>query len=99
MYQGGSDHFLGPREDIPLGDVAWGCDMEGEVAAITDDVPMGTRATDAAGHIRLLMLVNDVSRGGLIPAEMAKAFGFVQSNTVSAFSHVAVTSSEEQRVG
>ncbi|MBA4164683.1 MAG: 2-keto-4-pentenoate hydratase [Erythrobacter sp.] len=94
MYQGGSDHFLNPREDIPLGDVAWGCDMEGEVAAITDDVPMGTSAADAAGHIRLLMLVNDVSLRGLIPGELAKGFGFFQSKPASAFSPVAVTPDE-----
>src|SRR3990167_734994 len=94
MYQGGSDHFLSPREDIPLGDVAWGCDMEGEVAAITDDVPMGTSAADAAGHIRLLMLVNDVLLRGPIPRERAKGFGFFQSKPASAFSPVAVTPDE-----
>src|SRR3546814_3240844 len=65
--------------------------MEGEVAAITDDVPMGTCATDAAGYIRLLMLVNDVSLRGLIPGELAKGFGFFQSKPASAFSPVAVT--------
>ena len=78
MYQGGSDSFLAPREDIPLGDTAWGCDMEGEVAVITDDVPMGVSAEDAAGHIKLVMLVNDVSLRGLIPGELAKGFGFFQ---------------------
>jgi fumarylacetoacetate (FAA) hydrolase len=54
MYQGGSDSFLPPRADIPLGDVAWGCDMEGEVAAITDDVPMGVSDEEAASHIKLV---------------------------------------------
>ena len=94
MYQGGSDTFLAPREDIPLGDVKWGCDMEGEVAVITDDVPMGVSDTDAAGHIKLVMLVNDVSLRGLIPGELAKGFGFFQSKPSSAFSPVAVTPDE-----
>ena len=94
MYQGGSDAFLPPRADIPLGDVAWGCDMEGEVACITDDVPMGTSPEDAAGHIKLLMLVNDVSLRGLIPGELEKGFGFFQSKPASAFSPVAVTPDE-----
>ena len=94
MYQGGSDSFLAPREDIPLGDVAWGCDMEGEIAVITDDVPMGVSAEDAAGHIKLVMLVNDVSLRGLIPGELSKGFGFFQSKPASAFSPVAVTPDE-----
>ena len=94
MYQGGSDGFLAPRQDIPLGDVAWGCDMEGEIACITDDVPMGVSKEDAAGHIKLLMLVNDVSLRGLIPGELAKGFGFFQSKPASAFSPVAVTPDE-----
>ena len=94
MYQGGSDTFLPPRADIPLGDPAWGCDMEGEVAVITDDVPMGVSAVDAAGHIKLVMLVNDVSLRGLIPGELAKGFGFFQSKPSSAFSPVAVTPDE-----
>ncbi len=94
MYQGGSDTFLAPRDDIPLGDTAWGCDMEGEVAVITDDVPMGVSAEDAADHIKLIMLVNDVSLRGLIPGELAKGFGFFQSKPSSAFSPVAVTPDE-----
>ncbi|MEL6877536.1 MAG: fumarylacetoacetate hydrolase family protein [Pseudomonadota bacterium] len=94
MYQGGSDTFLPPRADIPLGDVAWGCDMEGEVAVITDDVPMGVSSEDAADHIKLVMLVNDVSLRGLIPGELAKGFGFFQSKPSSAFSPVAVTPDE-----
>ena len=94
MYQGGSDNFLPPRADIPLGDPAWGCDMEGEIAVITDDVPMGVSTDDAAGHIKLLMLVNDVSLRGLIPAELGKGFGFFQSKPSSAFSPVAVTPDE-----
>lgn len=94
MYQGGSDAFLRPRQDIPLGDPAWGCDMEGEIACITDDVPMGVSAEEAASHIKLLMLVNDVSLRGLIPAELEKGFGFFQSKPASAFSPVAVTPDE-----
>ena len=94
MYQGGSDTFLPPRANIPLGDVAWGCDMEGEVACITDDVPMGVSAEKAAEHVKLLMLVNDVSLRGLIPSELAKGFGFFQSKPSSAFSPVAVTPDE-----
>ncbi len=94
MYQGGSDNFLPPRGEIPLGDPAWGCDMEGEVAVITDDVPMGVSVEDAAGHIKLVMLVNDVSLRGLIPGELAKGFGFFQSKPSSAFSPVAVTPDE-----
>jgi fumarylacetoacetate (FAA) hydrolase len=91
MYQGGSDAFLAPRDPIPLGDVAWGCDMEGEIAVVTDDVPMGVSAADALDHIKLIMLVNDVSLRGLIPGELAKGFGFFQSKPPSAFSPVAVT--------
>ena len=94
MYQGGSDKFLPPRADIPLGDPAWGCDMEGEIAVITDDVPMGVSAEEAAGHIKLVMLCNDVSLRGLIPGELAKGFGFFQSKPSSAFSPVAVTPDE-----
>ena len=94
MYQGGSDDFLAPRDDIPLKDTAWGCDMEGEVACITDDVPMGISAEDAAAHIKLVMLVNDVSLRGLIPGELAKGFGFFQSKPATAFSPVAVTPDE-----
>jgi len=94
MYQGGSDGFLAPRDPIPLGDQAWGCDMEGEIACITDDVPMGASAEDAASHIKLVMLVNDVSLRGLIPGELAKGFGFFHSKPASAFSPVAVTPDE-----
>lgn len=94
IYQGGSDGFLAPRQDIPLRDPTWGMDMEGEIACITDDVPMGVSKEDAAGHIKLLMLVNDVSLRGLIPGELAKGFGFFQSKPASAFSPVAVTPDE-----
>jgi len=94
MYQGGSDAFLAPRDNIPLGDPKWGCDMEGEVAVITDDVPAGVNADDAADHIKLIMLCNDVSLRGLIPGELAKGFGFFQSKPPSAFSPVCVTPDE-----
>ena len=94
MYQGGSDAFLGPREDIVLESEAWGIDFEGEVAVITDDVPMGVDADHAEKHIKLLMLVNDVSLRNLIPGELAKNFGFFQSKPASAFSPAAVTPDE-----
>ncbi len=94
MYQGGSDSFLAPRDDVPIADEAWGIDFEAEIAVITDDVPMGVSADDAAGHIQLIMLVNDVSLRNLIPGELAKGFGFFQSKPSSAFSPVAVTPEE-----
>jgi len=94
MYQGGSDDFIGPTDDIVLASEEWGIDFEAEVAVVTDDVPMGTRADEALGHIKLLMLVNDVSLRNLIPAELAKGFGFFQSKPASAFSPVAVTPDE-----
>jgi fumarylacetoacetate (FAA) hydrolase len=94
IYQGGSDAFLGPRDAIRLADEAWGIDFEAEVAVITDDVPMGVTAAAAAKHIQLVMLVNDVSLRNLVPAELAKGFGFFQSKPSSAFSPVAVTPDE-----
>ena len=94
MYQGGSDGFIGPRDPIVAANEAWGIDFEGEVAVITDDVPMSCAAGDAEKHIKLLMLVNDVSLRNLIPAELAKNFGFFQSKPASAFSPVAVTPDE-----
>lgn len=94
MYQGGSDGFLAPTQDIPLGDPAWGLDFEAEVAIITDDVEQGCAEESAHQHIRLIMLVNDVSLRGLIPNELAKGFGFFQSKPASAFSPVAVTPDE-----
>jgi len=94
MYQGGSDSFLGPRDNIPVAELAWGIDFEAEVAVITDDVPMGVAAADALAHIQLIMLVNDVSLRGLIPGELAKGFGFFQSKPSSAFSPVAITPDE-----
>ena len=94
MYQGGSDGFLGPCDPIRLGDERWGGDFEGEVAVITDDVPMGISSADSARHIKLLMLVNDISLRKLIPAELGKNFGFLHGKPASAFSPVAVTPDE-----
>ena len=91
MYQGGSDGFLAPRDPIPLADEAWGCDLEAEVAVITGDVPQGVSPAEALDHVRLVLLVNDVSLRNLIPDELAKSFGFFQSKPASAFSPVAVT--------
>ena len=94
MYQGGSDSFIGPRDNIPMADEAWGIDFEAEIVVVTDDVPMGVSPEDALDHIQLIMLVNDVSLRGLIPGELAKGFGFFQSKPSSAFSPVAVTPDE-----
>jgi fumarylacetoacetate (FAA) hydrolase len=94
MYQGGSDSFIGPRDPIPLADEAYGADMEAEIAVIVDDVPTGASVDQARDAIRLIMLVNDVSLRGLIPAELAKGFGFFQSKPSSAFSPVTVTPDE-----
>ncbi|MFQ3346152.1 MAG: fumarylacetoacetate (FAA) hydrolase [Porticoccaceae bacterium] len=91
IYQGGSDTFLGPTEDIAMADEAWGIDFEAEVAVVVDDVPMGINQQDALQHIKLVMLVNDVSLRNLIPGELAKGFGFYQAKPSSAFSPVAVT--------
>jgi fumarylacetoacetate (FAA) hydrolase len=94
MYQGGSDSFVGPRDPVRALSVDWGIDLEAEVAVITGDVKMGCSVADAAKSVRLLMLVNDVSLRNLIPAELAKGFGFFQSKPASAFSPVAVTPDE-----
>lgn len=94
MYQGGSDSFIGPRDDIPVASEEFGIDFESEVAVITSDVPMGASPEQAQEHIKLLMLVNDVSLRNLIPGELAKGFGFFGSKPSSAFSPVAVTPDE-----
>jgi fumarylacetoacetate (FAA) hydrolase len=94
MYQGGADAFIPPHSPIRLADEAWGIDLEAELAVITDDVPMGATAAQAAERIQLLMLVNDVSLRNLIPGELAKGFGFYQSKPSSSFSPVAVTPDE-----
>ncbi len=94
MYQGGSDHFLGPNDNIPIENVEWGVDFEAELAVITTDVAMGVTPEQAMKKICLFMLVNDVSLRNLIPAEINKGFGFLQSKPSSAFSPVAVTPDE-----
>ncbi|MEE4243876.1 MAG: fumarylacetoacetate hydrolase family protein [Kangiellaceae bacterium] len=94
MYQGGSDAFLGPRDDIEMASEEYGIDMESEVAVVVDDVPMACTKDQARSAIRLFMLVNDVSLRNLIPGELAKGFGFFQSKPSSAFSPVAITPDE-----
>lgn len=94
MYQGGSDDFIGPCDDITGLSETDGIDFEAEVAVVTDDVPMGVSKNDAHSYIRLLMLVNDISLRGLIPEELAKGFGFYQSKPANSFSPVAVTVDE-----
>ena len=94
MYQGGSDSFIGPCDPILAETEDWGIDLEGEVAVITGDVPIGIAAEQAASRIRLVMLANDVSLRNLIPAELSKGFGFFQSKPASSFSPVAVTPDE-----
>ena len=94
VYQGGSDDFLPPCADAPFASEDHGIDLEAEVAVVTGDVPMGTTAAGARHHVRLLMLVNDWSLRNLIPAELAKGFGFYQSKPATAFSPVAVTPDE-----
>jgi fumarylacetoacetate (FAA) hydrolase len=94
MYQGCSDSFLAPMDPVRLASEEWGIDFESEVAVITDDVPMGVSADKALQHIKLIMLVNDVSLRGLIPQELGKGFGFLVSKPASAFSPIAVTPEE-----
>lgn len=94
MYQGGSDSFLGPNDDILIPDEAFGIDYEAEVAVVVDDVPMGVSVDEAHQHIKLIMLVNDVSLRNLITEELAKGFGFLQSKPSSAFSPFALTPDE-----
>jgi len=94
MYQGSSDDFIGPNNPIYAADESWGIDFEAEVAIITDDVPTGIPVEQADAHIKLIMLVNDVSLRHLIPAELAKGFGFLHGKPSSAFSPVAVTPDE-----
>lgn len=94
VYQGGSDDFLGPCADVPVPSEEFGIDLEGEVAIVADDVPMGTKTAAALEHIKLVMLANDWSLRNLIPGELAKGFGFYQSKPATAFSPVAVTPDE-----
>ena len=94
IYQGGSGDMLGPRDPIELRDPAVGLDYESEVAVVLGDVPLGTRAADAAHHVRLVMLANDCTLRNLVPDELAKGFGFFQSKPATAFSPFAVTPDE-----
>ena len=94
MYQGASDHFLAPTEDIPASSEEWGIDYEGEIAVVTTAVPYGATPEIAGTCIALVMLCNDVSLRNLIPPELSKGFGFVQSKPASAFAPVAVTLDE-----
>ena len=94
MYQGGSDDFLGPCDDAPFASTDWGIDFEAEVAAVTGDVANGATPEQALEGIRLVMLANDWSLRNLVPAELAKGFGFFQSKPATAFSPVAVTPDE-----
>ena len=94
MYQGGSDDFLGPRDDVAVPSQDYGIDFEAEVAVVTGDVPMLATPEQALDGIRLLMIANDVSLRNLIPAELAKGFGFFQSKPATAFGPVAITLDE-----
>jgi len=94
VYQGGSGVLLGPRDPIPLADPAWGLDFESEVCVVLGDTPQGTTKDEASRYVRLLMLANDVTLRNLIPAELAKGFGFFQGKPATAFSPFAITPDE-----
>ena len=94
LYQGGSDAFIGPCDPILVAEEKWGIDLEAEVAIVTDDVPMGASVEEAAAHIKLIMILNDVSLRNVMPAELAKGFGFFVSKPSTAFSPVAITPEE-----
>jgi fumarylacetoacetate (FAA) hydrolase len=94
MYQGGSDSFIGPTDEIELADEAWGIDFEGEIGVITDDVPMGISTEAARKHIKLVTILNDVSLRNVIVGELAKGFGFFHGKPATAFAPVAVTPDE-----
>jgi len=94
MYQGTSAGFLGPRDPVPVVSEEYGIDFESEIIVVTDDVPMAVTAKNAESHIQLIGLINDVSLRNLIPAELAKGFGFLQSKPRSALSPVLVTPDE-----
>lgn len=94
MYQGSSDTMQGPHDDIAMADEAWGIDFEGEIVAVIGDVPMGASEAQCARAIRLVTIVNDVSLRGLIPAELAKGFGFLHGKPATAFAPVMATPDE-----
>ncbi|MFO0553707.1 MAG: fumarylacetoacetate hydrolase family protein [Polyangiaceae bacterium] len=94
VYQGGSSDMLGPRDDVELVDPTWGLDFEAEIGVILGDTPLGTSAAAAAGHIRLFVILNDVTLRNLIPPELEKGFGFFQSKPATGFAPFAVTPDE-----
>ena len=94
VYQGGSGVLLGPRDPIPLADASWGLDFESEICVVLGDTPQGTTKAEASRYVRLLMLCNDVTLRNLIPAELAKGFGFFQGKPATAFSPFAITPDE-----
>ena len=94
MYQGASDDFYGPHDDLPFPSEADGIDFEAELAVVVDHVPMSTPAAKALRHVKLLLLVNDASLRILAPREMKTGFGFLQSKPSSSFGPVAVTPDE-----
>ncbi|MEY4545779.1 MAG: hypothetical protein RL685_1974 [Pseudomonadota bacterium] len=94
VYQGGSGALLGPHSPFALPNPEWGLDFEGEVAVVLGDVPRGIESNDAGACVRLVMLANDWSYRNLIPAEIAKGFGFFNSKPATAFSPFAVTPNE-----
>ena len=94
VYQGGSGIMLGPTEDLPLPDPAWGLDFESEVVAILGDTPRGVRRDEAHRYVRLLTLANDVTYRQLIPEELAKGFGFFTAKPATAFAPFAITPDE-----
>ncbi|MEC8820747.1 MAG: fumarylacetoacetate hydrolase family protein [Pseudomonadota bacterium] len=94
IYMGASDAFIGACDDVEIEDQAWGIDFEAEITVFTDDVPAGVNCADAGQHIKLIALCNDVSLRNLIPAELAKQFGFYQSKPWTSFSPVAVSPDE-----
>ncbi|MBI5202910.1 MAG: fumarylacetoacetate hydrolase family protein [Elusimicrobia bacterium] len=93
-YQGAGDYLLGPAEDVPLVDEAHGMDFESEVAVVLDETPMGVTPEQAAGHVKLLLIMNDVSLRNLIPRELSAGFGFFQSKPASSLGPFAVTPDE-----
>lgn len=94
MYQGMSDHFHGPNDSVPFPDAAHGIDFEGEFAVVVDAVPMGTRASDALPHIKLIVQVNDWSLRALALAEMKTGFGWIQAKPACSMAPFAVTPDE-----
>src|SRR5258705_7153610 len=94
MNKGGSDVYIGPKDDYVYASEVLGMDLEAEVAVITGDVPMGATPEQALKGVRLVTLVNDVSLRNLIPAELAKGFGFFQSKPATSFAPVAITPDE-----